>query len=117
MRCKECKTKFIPTYFLQKTCSKECKYEYEKTEPKRTIKKVSDKRKTQEATYKLISKAFKLENPFCNVCGNLASDIHHKNGREGDRLNDTRFFMSICRDCHTWLHEHPKVSRENGWLM
>ena len=117
MRCKICNIKFKVKYFLQKTCSTECKHEYEKTEPKRTIKKVSDKRKVQEVTYKLLRKQYLTAIPKCEVCGNVATEIHHKNGREGERLNDQTYFMSVCRSCHTYIHENPAEARTKEWLI
>lgn len=118
-RCKniECKRKFIAKFFNQKTCCEDCQKEYEKEFEATSLNQKSDKRKDQEKIYTKISKIFKDSNPDCECCGKTATDIHHKNGRNGDRLNDVKFFMSVCRTCHTYIHEHPKESREMGFLI
>ncbi len=44
------------------------------------------------------------------------SDIHHKKGRVGSLLNDTRYWLAVSRVGHQWLHDHPNQARERGWL-
>ncbi len=39
------------------------------------------------------------------------------NGRNGERLLDVDYFMAVCRDCHQYIHNNPKESREKGWLI
>lgn len=46
----------------------------------------------------------------------MATDIHHMNGRYGNRLNDVEFWMGVSREGHTWIHNNPKLSRERGYL-
>ena len=116
-RCKniECKQKFEAKYFLQKYCSKECK-ESADVSPIQ-IKQKSDKRKEQEEVYSSLRKAFLLKEKFCERCAGTATEVHHKNGRNGERLNDVNFFMAVCRNCHQHIHEHPKESRIKGYLI
>jgi len=117
-RCKniECRIKFVAKYFLQKYCSTECKDLAD--EPVKEINKKSEKRKQQEEIYKPLRKAYLLGHPFCERCNEeRATEIHHKNGREGERLNDFKFFMAVDRNCHDYIHEHPRESREKGYLI
>lgn len=118
-RCKNvnCKRKFIAKKFNQKTCSKDCQDVYEDQFEQTSINQVSEKRKGQEAIYKDLRKLHLQQNPNCEVCGEEATEIHHKNGRNGERLNDTEFFMSSCRGCHNYIHAHPQEARENGYLI
>lgn len=81
------------------------------------IKLVSPKRKKQLQLYKIIKEKYLKDNPKCEICKCEATEIHHKNGRNGERLNDTNYFMSICRYDHSYIHENPKQSREKGWLI
>ena len=81
------------------------------------MRKVSKKRAEQNRKYKKIRDQFMEENPDCERCGNYATEIHHKNGRNGERLLDSDYFMAICRNCHRYIHEHPKEAREKGWLI
>lgn len=146
MRCVNCKTTFEPTQFRQKHCkeSDECqkayndyvleerqkKYEKNKTKQKiqikRTpikrskipIKKMSEKRKLEYKIYTPLKKEYMLLHPKCERCITKKSkDLHHKNGREGERLYDVRFFMAACRDCHDWIHLNPEQAREDGYLI
>lgn len=74
------------------------------------IAKVSDEQKDRLAAYYPIRDLFLKENPYClahSVCfparssKELATDIHHKKGREGDLLYDVRFWIPVCRACHS----------------
>lgn len=81
------------------------------------MRKVSKKRAEQNRAYKKVRDQFMESNPFCERCGNFSTDNHHKNGRNGERLLDVDYFMSVCRSCHIYIHENPKESREKGWLI
>lgn len=41
----------------------------------------------------------------CAVCDATAVDLHHVLGRVGDLLNDPRYLLPLCRDCHTKAHK------------
>lgn len=93
------------------------KPKFASTIPKqKPIKKVSSKRAEQNKTYKMVRAMFLNDNYYCQRCRRPASEIHHKAGRNGERLNDVHNFMSVCRDCHQYIHAHPQESRQNGWL-
>jgi hypothetical protein len=84
-----------------------CRRPAKEKAPRKPIKKVGNKRKLQECEYRPLAKAFKEANPMCQVpnCSNPTSDIHHKKGRTGDLLTDVRYFMAVCRPCHTAIHD------------
>lgn len=71
-------------------------------------------------TYSQSRKEYLSEHPFCEArvsgCTHTATDIHHKAGRFGDRLTDKSEFLAVCRNCHRWIHDNDKLSREKGWL-
>ena len=116
-RCKnqKCRLKFTAKYFLQKFCCDECSDLC--AEAPTTINQKSEKQKERETIYTPLRKAYLLKHPHCEVCGMEATEIHHKNGRNGDRLNDTEFYLSVCRGCHNYIHKHPAESREQGYLV
>lgn len=70
---------------------------------KKPIPKESKQRKIDNAKYRLLSKAFLIKYPKCQVklkgCTIKAIEIHHDQGR-GIRLNDVSNFVAICRNCH-----------------
>ncbi len=116
-RCKECNTKFLAQYFLQKVCSNECLIKFrEKNKPK-SIKKVSTKRGEQNIDYKIVRDEYLYQHHVCERCFKKATEVHHKSGRWGRLLTKKEFFMAVCRPCHTYIHEHPIESRERGWLI
>jgi hypothetical protein len=99
---------------------------------KTKLKPVSSKRYKELTVYikNRIIFLSKQRNRWCNVCTdralempqdicniNLTMDIHHKNGRIGSMLNDKRYWLSVCRECHTKIHANPKWARENGYLV
>jgi hypothetical protein len=55
--------------------------------------------------------------PHCQICAKRRSyDIHHTAGREGPMLLNHRYWMAVCRPCHTRVHENPAWAREKGYL-
>lgn len=45
------------------------------------------------------------------------TDVHHKDGREGQLLLDESKWLAVCRDGHEWIHQHPNAARKMGWLI
>ena len=84
---------------------------------KTPIKRISDKRKKQEAAYSVLRKKYLEDNPRCEICGSPASQIHHKWHRENERLNDTKYWMSVDDKCHKMIHRNPEDSYRLGYLI
>jgi hypothetical protein len=59
---------------------------------------------------------FLLLSPICHLCEQLATDIHHKEGR-GSKTNDTTTWLGVCRQCHTNIHNNPSWARTEGYLQ
>jgi len=116
-RCEICKTKFKQVRFLQKTCSEDCEKEYREGNPVKKISNKSEGQKIRENIYKDLRKIYLNKNQKCEVNNSHKStEIHHISGRNGDRLNDVKFFLAVCRECHRWIHENPKEARAKQWL-
>ncbi len=98
-----------------------CKiHQWRRTDIKKSINAVSDKRKGQVNTYKSLRKKYLSANPMCEVknCCKFATEIHHKrHNRTNDNLNDVSQFMSVCRGHHSEIHENPKWAKENKYLI
>jgi len=89
------------------------------SKPKK-IKPISDKRKAELEEYRRLRLQYLKEFPKCavglkNCCTKEATEIHHMIGRENDLLNDTQYWLSICRSCHTYITEHSRWAIENGY--
>ncbi len=79
------------------------------------IKVKSDKQKDLDKAYSLMRKEYLNKNPLCNVkvskdCALNACDIHHIEGR-GIKTLTQLTWISTCRQCHNWIHEHPEEAR------
>jgi len=80
------------------------------------MKRLSTKRAKQNYEYKKIRIQFLLDHPLCEVCEKQeSSEIHHKKGRIGELLTNTNHFLSVCRNCHRWIEEHPKMAKAFGY--
>lgn len=96
---------------------------------RRRIPKQSEEGKERMAVYKGIMEMFKVTHPHCAVhpvrypelIGRGVrigtEDVHHKRGKEGDLLYDVRYFLAVCRKCHTWIHDNPELAYEQGWSL
>src|SRR6266540_2211502 len=53
---------------------------------------------------------------LCEICGNWPSvHKHHRKLRsQGGTDGPT---MDLCAPCHQYVHDHPKNSYEQGWLI
>jgi 5-methylcytosine-specific restriction endonuclease McrA len=49
------------------------------------------------------SKAFLAEYPWCNDCGKIATEVHHKQKHRGDHglFWDETNWMPLCHRCHS----------------
>ena len=90
------------------------------------VRRVSKKRRKESAEYMAKRKAFLLAHPVCQLstprtdiiegCRAKATDIHHVRGRTGANYLNAGTWMSACRDCHRWVHDHPGQARAIGLL-
>jgi hypothetical protein len=92
-------------------------------ELKRTpIAPKSAKQRKRDYAWRKCREAWLVLNPHCAVCFHLklklvkATEVHHKRGRNGDLLCDTRYLASTCRGHREWPHEHPSEARAAGLL-
>jgi len=82
------------------------------------MRKQSKKRAAQNRQYKKLRAEYLEENQNCERCINTpAAEIHHKAGRNGERLLFVPHFMAVCRNCHLYIHANPMESYERGWLI
>ena len=80
------------------------------------MNRVSDKHREELKEYSKIRYDYFMLNHFCEICGNAATDIHHK-ARRGKNLNNTETWMPVCRPCHMRIESNGKWARENGYLQ
>lgn len=63
------------------------------------------------------------DNEACVRCGYPANDVHHRimKGMGGTRNEEVAYgpanLISLCRECHVYVHAHPAKSYEEGFLV
>jgi 5-methylcytosine-specific restriction endonuclease McrA len=76
----------------------------------------SKRRRDEYKIYKVARELYLNKHPNCEVCGNVAMDIHHK-AKRGKNLSNMETFMAVCRICHNRIHDNPAWARENNYLI
>ena len=109
---------------LQKCQCDKCKKERKKPNLQlkslyKPIKKVSDKRKIENAKYLVLRIEFlgKPENQKCPITGKPTTDVHHMKGRIGSLLLDTRYWIALSREGHKFVEENPEWAKKNGYSL
>lgn len=82
--------------------------------PKKNIAPVSNKKLQELSKYRPLRDKYLKENPDCEVegCGNESNNLHHKAGRVGSLLYNTKYFMACCSNCHPQRIHHEA---NDGW--
>ena len=50
-------------------------------------------------------------------CSGAAVHVHHRRRRAQGGTNDLANLLDVCAWCHDFIHAHPAVSYERGWLV
>ena len=85
---------------------------------KTKIKQVSEPRKKKLKGYTQLRKEWLPNHPDCEAnlsgCTKESTQVHHKQGREGDLLLDTTKWLAICDNCHIFITDNSKIAIELG---
>lgn len=83
------------------------------------IKPISDKQLVMLAEYRLVRDKYFKDNPICEFKGCYSTELtlHHRAGKIGDLLTDSRYFCSLCFEHHRWVHDNDFEARELGLLV
>ena len=85
---------------------------------KKRLHPISAKRRRVSALYRSIRVEYLQKHPKCKVCHRRpASQIHHKAGRVGDKLNDIKDFLAVCFCCHRKIHDNPAWAVAKDYLV
>jgi len=81
------------------------------------VKKVTEKRNIQNQHYARLRVEYLEAYPACEVvdCHNKSSQIHHMQGREGEKLTDTDKFLAVCPSCHERITNDTQWAITNGY--
>ena len=50
-------------------------------------------------------------------CSGQCEQVHHKQGRIGDRLTDLDKMVGICHNCHEFIGRNPEMAYDRGWML
>lgn len=88
------------------------------------VPKPERKQKRREAlrerrrVYGVARASYLKRNRVCAVCQRTPSvEVHHKLGRDGDRLLDEQYWLAVCHPCHQVLHNNPAWAYTMGYLL
>lgn len=88
--------------------------------PPKPLKKVSDKRAGEARIYANRKKAFLRTHTNCARCGTWKGfecrDLHHWAKRAGKLYLEEKLWMTLCRQCHDWVHKNEQQAQKDGWL-
>lgn len=88
---------------------------------RKTLRRRSPKLAARMVRYYELRRIFLELHPYCQIrgpgCEIRSRDIHHRKGRYGRLLNETLFWMALCRVCHDWVHDHSIEARKRGYLI
>ena len=79
------------------------------------------RRRKDEAEHRAMSKRVRAEHPVCQVrrpfgCVGWPTDGHHILSRARGGPNEHWNYLAVCRHCHRFVHDNPKLAQEAGWM-
>ena len=84
------------------------------------MKNKSNNQARLEREYSKLRKEWLATRSVCQAkiykCMLKSTDVHHKKGR-GKYLLDTSTWLSVCRNCHMWIEEHPQDAKDLGFSI
>lgn len=85
-----------------------------KDKKKKSIRQYSKKRTKENRKYSTLRKQF-LEGKECEArlegCTGVATDVHHTEGRIGERFLDVITWKGLCRNCHQIVENNPALAK------
>lgn len=93
-----------------------CKvHQYLRTDIKKSIRKVSNKRQKEQIEYSKIRQKLLNKFPVCYAhlvdCTIQATEVHHMEGRGKNYLDESKM-VTICHSCHVKITEDSKLAKK-----
>lgn len=100
---------------------KEKERKKESKTPRKRINSRSRSKRKEDRQYAIYRRDFLEKHPFCAVqlpgCTLAAGEVHHSEGRLGDKYLDISTWVPICSNCHEKIHgSYTAWAYENGFL-
>ena len=88
--------------------------------PRKRLPSVSKKRAGEARIYAKRKKAFLRTHTHCARCGDWKGfecrDLHHWAKRAGKLYLEEKLWITLCRECHDWVHRNEQQAQRDGWL-
>jgi hypothetical protein len=87
------------------------------------MRQVSTKQAKRNREYdKLRQVVYERANGRCEInatwsCSGRCEQVHHKQGRSGDRMLDLDKMVGICHNCHEFIGRNPALAYDRGWML
>lgn len=81
------------------------------------IRTRSQKLARLQRVYSKLRRDFLIENPWCAVGGEEATEVHHRAGRVGADLLDVSRWLPVCHTHHVQITENPAWAIEKGYSL
>lgn len=87
------------------------------------MKQTSSKQAKRNREYdKLRQVVYERSDGRCEInatwsCSTRCEQVHHKQGRLGDRMLDLDKMVGICHNCHDFIGRNPALAYDRGWMM
>lgn len=98
-------------------CQDVCRKKKPEDAKRRYIRKVSEKRQTENEIYKVLRKDFLKDHPNCECgqdgCKDKATEIHHSKGR-GRYFLVVETWRAVSRRHHRWAEMNPMAAKQSG---
>lgn len=92
------------------------------TVKQKPLPRVSLKRSKEERIYAAQRIIFLAEHKMCEfhivgICTQVATEVHHKEGRTGENYLDKTKWLAGCHECHQWATDHPEEAIQLGFSL
>jgi hypothetical protein len=83
--------------------------------PKPTHCTQKQRRGAAKRGYAKVREEYLHEHFWCEVCRDIATEIHHKAGTLGSLYTDKNNFLAVCPWCHHRITNNPLWAIEQGY--
>ena len=102
--------------------------------PLKRYTSVTNIRRKSDKKYPQTKHEFLIDNPVCatqilsennpesysvllKICEKKATTIHHQDGREDEKLNDTAGMLGLCAMCHQYIQVNSALGKELNYSI
>ncbi len=87
---------------------------------RRSTRKAASDAEYAQAREQVMFRAYgrcEANTPACPLREHEAVHVHHRLPRSARVDHSLENLLACCTDAHDFIHAHPQISYENGWLL